>query len=106
MCPVCFASSREQIFRPRPHASELSPCAVLRCVVQLSILGFVLVPIFTFNRWELNLAYACLMLAVGAYEAVSRPAYSYTVSDCIPGADPRPRQVSDQIAQLVCSRST
>jgi len=73
-------------------------CALPRCVVQLSILGFVLVPIFTFNRWELSLAYACLMLAVGAYEAVSRPAYSYTVSDCIPGADLRPCHVRDQIA--------
>ena len=74
--------------------------------MQLSILSYLLVAIFTFNRWELSLAYACLMLAVGAYEAVSRPAYSYTVSDRIPGADPRPRQVSDEVAQLACSRGT
>ncbi len=87
------------------HLSR-APCALPRCIVQLSVLGFVLVPIFTFNRWELSLAYACLMLAVGAYEAVSRPAYSYTVRDCIPAADPRPCQVSDKTAQLVCLRCT
>ncbi len=45
--------------------------------MQLTILGYVLVPIFTFDRWELSLGYACVMLTVGAYEAVSRPAFHF-----------------------------
>lgn len=45
--------------------------------MQLSILGYILVPIFTYNMWELVLAYSCAMAFIGAYEAVSRPAYSF-----------------------------
>ncbi|KAK9840558.1 hypothetical protein WJX81_000987 [Elliptochloris bilobata] len=50
----------------------------VRCIVQLSVLGYILVPIFRYNYWWLVLLYGCFMLLVGAYEAVSRPAYSYT----------------------------
>ena len=48
--------------------------------MQLSILGYILVPIFTYNMWELVLAYSCAMALIGAYEAVSRPAYSFKVA--------------------------
>ncbi len=37
------------------------------------------VPIFQYNYWWLVILYGCFMLLVGAYEAVSRPAYTYTV---------------------------
>ena len=48
-----------------------------RCIAQLSILGYILVPIFTYNMWPLVLAYASAMAFIGAYEAVSRPAYTF-----------------------------
>ena len=48
--------------------------------MQLTVLGYVLVPIFTYNMWWLVLLYACFMLFVGCMEAVSRPQYTYRVS--------------------------
>ena len=48
-----------------------------RCFAQLSLLGYVLVPIFVANRWWLTLLYSLFMLAVAAIEAVSRPAQTY-----------------------------
>ena len=48
--------------------------------MQLTLLGYILVPIFTYNQWWLVLVYACFMLYVGCLEASQRPAYSYTVS--------------------------
>ena len=50
-----------------------------RCIVQLSILGYILVPIFTLNTWEVVLVYASVMAFIGAYEAISRPAYGFKV---------------------------
>lgn len=52
-------------------------------VVQLSILGYVLVPIFQLNRWWLVALYAGFMLMVASVEAVQRPSYSFAVG---PGA--------------------
>ncbi|KAL4418920.1 hypothetical protein ABPG77_003710 [Micractinium sp. CCAP 211/92] len=51
--------------------------ATVRCFAQLSLLGYILVPIFVANRWWLTLLYSLFMLAVAAIEAVSRPAQSY-----------------------------
>ena len=51
-----------------------------RCIIQLTLLGYILVPIFTYNKWWLVLLYACFMLYVGCLEASQRPAYSYAVS--------------------------
>lgn len=48
-----------------------------RCFAQLSLLGYILVPIFTANRWWLTLLYALFMLGVAAVEAVSRPTQTY-----------------------------
>jgi hypothetical protein len=45
--------------------------------VQLSVLGYILVPIFRLNRWWLTLAYSLFMVVVAAVEAVSRPALAY-----------------------------
>ncbi len=50
-----------------------------RCIIQLTLLGYILVPIFTYNQWWLVLLYACFMLYVGCLEAAQRPAYCYTV---------------------------
>jgi ABC-type iron transport system FetAB permease component len=49
-------------------------------VVQLTILGYILVPIFTYDLWWLVIGYSLVMAFVGAYEAVSRPAYSFKAS--------------------------
>ena len=41
--------------------------------MQLSVLGYILVPIFALGRWWLTLLYCLFMLAVASAEAVSRP---------------------------------
>jgi putative ABC transport system permease protein len=41
------------------------------------VLGYILLPIFTFNRWWLTLLYTLFMLVVAAVEAVSRPTQTY-----------------------------
>lgn len=51
-----------------------------RCSVQLTILGYVLVPIFSYDRWWLVLIYAGFMITIAAAEAVSRPLGSYKVN--------------------------
>ena len=51
--------------------------SALRCAVQLSALGFVLVPIFRTDSPPLSLAWALLMAAVAALEASARPALRY-----------------------------
>lgn len=50
-----------------------------RCILQLSILGYVLAPLFHFNTWWLVLLYAAAMVAVSSAETVSRPSASYKV---------------------------
>jgi ABC-type iron transport system FetAB permease component len=52
---------------------------VRRCIVQLTILGFILVPIFTTPYWYVVVLYALLMGIVGAWEATSRPTHTYKV---------------------------
>lgn len=56
--------------------SKLGVGAV-RCILQLSLLGYILVPIFTANAWWLTALYSLFMLCVAAVEAVSRPSQSY-----------------------------
>jgi len=51
--------------------------AVVRCAAQLSVLGYILLPIFTFNKWWLTALYTLFMLLVSAAEAVSRPSQAY-----------------------------
>ncbi|KAK9906713.1 hypothetical protein WJX75_006615 [Coccomyxa subellipsoidea] len=51
--------------------------ASIRCILQLSILGYVLAPLFHFNTWWLVLLYAAAMVAVSSAETVSRPSASY-----------------------------
>lgn len=58
---------------PRPPPL---PCHC-RCFAQLSLLGYILVPIFLANRWWLTLLYTLFMLVVAAVEAVSRPTQTY-----------------------------
>ena len=48
--------------------------------MQLTVLGYILVPIFTYNMWWLVLLYSFFMLYVGCLEAVQCPAYTYQVS--------------------------
>ena len=59
-----------------------------RCVVQLTILGFILVPIFTYNLWWLVIGYSLVMALVGAYESVSRPSYTFKASTQTAGVAP------------------
>lgn len=52
--------------------------AAVRCVVQLGILGgYVLVPIFTYNKVWLVLLYCCFMVWVSALEAIGRPSKTF-----------------------------
>lgn len=51
--------------------------AAIRCTIQLTILGYILVPIFSYDRWWLVLLYAAFMITIAAAEAVSRPSAVY-----------------------------
>lgn len=51
-------------------------------MVQLSLLGYILVPIFRYRLWWLVLLYACFMLIMGTLEAVQSPTYTYKVPCC------------------------
>lgn len=46
-------------------------------VVQLTLLGYILRPIFTIDSPWLVLGYASFMVIVATLEAISRPQYSY-----------------------------
>lgn len=48
-------------------------------VVQLSLLGYILVPIFTYDKWWLVLMYSMFMLLIASFEAVQRPSYTFKV---------------------------
>lgn len=51
--------------------------AILRCFSQLSVLGWVLVPIFTADTWWLTMIYGTFMVIVASLESVSRPQYTF-----------------------------
>jgi putative ABC transport system permease protein len=53
--------------------------AGVRCVIQLSLLGHILVPIFNYGQLWLVLAYAAFMVWISAVEAIGRPARYYKV---------------------------
>ena len=65
------------------HASDVRHLLLLRCILQLSILGYILVPIFTYNYWWLVLLYALFMIFIGALEAVGRPTTTYKVQNSV-----------------------
>jgi len=69
-----------------PRTLQLHPMRARRCVVQLTVLGFILVPIFTYNLWWLVIGYSLIMALVGAYESISRPAYTFKASMQADGA--------------------
>jgi putative ABC transport system permease protein len=62
---------------PTALSSRCLPFHFCRCFAQLSLLGYILVPIFLANRWWLTLLYTLFMLVVAAVEAVSRPTQTY-----------------------------
>ena len=51
--------------------------AALRCFIQLSLLGYILVPIFSRNAWWLTCMWLTLMVTASGMEAAGRPAYTY-----------------------------
>ncbi len=53
--------------------------ACTRCVVQLTIIGYILAAVFSLNTWWLVILYTAVMVLVASLEAVSRPAASYKV---------------------------
>lgn len=55
------------------------PC---RCAVQLSVLGYILVPIIRYNLMWLVLLYAGFMLIMGSLEAAQSPTHTYKVPSC------------------------
>lgn len=48
--------------------------------MQLTIVGYILAPVFSLDSWWLVILYASFMMGVASLEAVSRPAASYKVS--------------------------
>jgi ABC-type iron transport system FetAB ATPase subunit len=56
--------------------------AASRCVLQLSFLGFLLVPIFEVDNEALNVTYVFVMMIIATHEAMKRPKYSYFFCDC------------------------
>jgi ABC-type iron transport system FetAB permease component len=52
---------------------------MLRMIIQLSILGVILKPIFEINSPWLVLGYASFMIVIASVEAVSRPQQTYKV---------------------------
>ena len=55
-------------------------CAPCRCIIQLTVVGYILAPIFSLNAWWLVILYASVMMGIASLEAVSRPAASYKAS--------------------------
>lgn len=51
--------------------------AGFRCVVQLSFLGYILVPIFSYGEPWMVLGYVAFMVLVSAFEAMGRPRFTY-----------------------------
>jgi len=51
--------------------------AAVRCIVQLSLLGYVLMPVFRLDYAPLTLAYMLLMVLLATREAYGRPRYVY-----------------------------
>jgi len=51
--------------------------AASRCVLQLSFLGFLLVPIFEVDNEALNVTYVFVMMIIATHEAMKRPKYNY-----------------------------
>jgi hypothetical protein len=65
---------------PAPKRGSRRGAALRRCVLQLSVLGYVLMPIFSLQSWPLVLLYAAAVMAVTAAETVSQPIASYKVT--------------------------
>ena len=59
--------------------SDFSMMLYHRCTIQLTILGYILVPIFTYDKWWLVMLYAMFMITVAGAEAISRPSAAYKV---------------------------
>ena len=61
------------------HASQdcQVPC---RCAIQLTVLGYILEPIFAFDAWWLVVIICICMLLIAAAEAVSHPTAAYQVT--------------------------
>ena len=80
-CKAHAASEGGSIIYGRTEASVdhdrlLVSC---RCIVQLTILAYVLAPAFALNRWWLLLVYFAVMVVISSIETVSRPPASYEV---------------------------
>jgi len=56
--------------------------AAVRCVIQLSLLGYILGPIFHLKQLWLVLLYASFMVWISAVEAIGRPTKYYQVKNC------------------------
>lgn len=94
-CDVKFSvrkqnASSTPTFPASPLVAHVSPrlglglhsqlvIAAVRCVVQLSLLGYILGPIFDYGEPWLVAAYATFMVWVSAVEAIGRPARFYKV---------------------------
>jgi len=53
--------------------------AAIRCIVQVTLLGMLLRPVFKKPHWIWVLVFSVAMLLISSVEVMSRPSYSYSV---------------------------
>ena len=78
------------------------PC---RCAIQLTVLGYILEPVFAFDAWWLVVIICICMLLIAAAEAVSHPTAAYQVTApaaCCVGFDPEAACPSAIVGLLLC----
>lgn len=72
-CAGCCGAS---LSAQSPHGCQ-APC---RCAIQLTVLGYILEPVFAFDAWWLVVIICICLLLISAAEAVSHPTAAYQVT--------------------------
>lgn len=89
--PDCHAPGLSLYFRLGLHWQIT--IAAGRCILQLTVLGYLLVPVLSYGAIWLVLLFGAAMMFVSAMEAVSRPAWTYKVG------------LSNRIFPIICAGS-
>ena len=79
------------------------PC---RCAIQLTVLGYILEPVFAFDAWWLVVIICICMLLISAAEAVSHPTAAYQVTGpaaCCVNGNPEVRCPGAKSGLLLCT---
>ena len=75
-CCVVLNGNGDMLSAHAPQDRQV-PC---RCAIQLTVLGYILEPIFAFDAWWLVVIICICMLLISAAEAVSHPTAAYQVT--------------------------